>query len=134
MDGNLAHVDAEPQAIGANAGNELIYEAGWYTVSGVVDSSVLGTYSLAIKAADKHGNVATKELLVTVNEAVQEPAETAAPAAAEYTYIANANSKKFHVPNCSEVKKMKEANKIVITATRDEMIAMGYSPCKRCNP
>jgi DNA-entry nuclease len=49
-------------------------------------------------------------------------------------YIANKNSKTFHYPNCSSVAKMSEKNKEYHTATHDEMIEKGYSPCGNCNP
>ena len=49
-------------------------------------------------------------------------------------YIANKNSKKFHTPSCSWVEKMIDSNKEYHTATHDEMIAKGYSPCGTCNP
>ena len=29
---------------------------------------------------------------------------------------------------------MKEANKEEYTGSRDELIAQGYDPCKKCNP
>jgi DNA-entry nuclease len=50
------------------------------------------------------------------------------------TYILNKNSKKFHRPTCDSVKDMKEKNKEYSTKTREEIIADGYDPCKRCNP
>lgn len=50
------------------------------------------------------------------------------------TYVLNTNTKKFHVPSCSSVKQMKSSNREDFTGTRDEVIAMGYDPCKRCNP
>lgn len=50
------------------------------------------------------------------------------------TYILNTNTKKFHYPNCSSVSDMKEKNKKEYTGSRDDVIAMGYEPCKRCNP
>ena len=50
------------------------------------------------------------------------------------TYILNTNTKKFHYPSCSSVKQMKDKNKKEVTCTRDEVIDMGYDPCKRCNP
>ncbi len=50
------------------------------------------------------------------------------------TYILNTNTHKFHYPNCSSVSDMKEKNKKVFTGTRDEAIAQGYVPCKRCKP
>ena len=51
-----------------------------------------------------------------------------------YDYVLNSNSKKFHYPWCSSVSEMKESNKIAFSGTRDDAIAKGYSPCKRCNP
>ena len=56
------------------------------------------------------------------------------PAAVGGNYIGNANTGKFHYPNCSSVRQMKESNKVELSGTRDEIIAMGYDPCKRCNP
>ncbi len=50
------------------------------------------------------------------------------------TYILNTNTKKFHYPSCSSVDQMSEANKQEYTGSRDDVIAMGYDPCGRCNP
>lgn len=50
------------------------------------------------------------------------------------SYIVNTNTGKFHYPDCSSVFDMKESNKWAFTGTRDELIAMGYSPCGRCHP
>ena len=52
----------------------------------------------------------------------------------ENTYILNTNTKKFHYPACSSVDQMAEKNKQVYSGSRDEIITMGYEPCKRCNP
>lgn len=49
-------------------------------------------------------------------------------------YVLNVRSKKFHRPDCSSVKKMKEENKEYYNGSRDELIARGYEPCKNCNP
>ena len=51
-------------------------------------------------------------------------------------YIANKSksSKKFHYPSCSSVSKMKEKNKLYFSGSRDEIIQMGYTPCKICKP
>ena len=133
IDGDLHRVDAEPESKGSKAGYEQFYDSGWYIVDGTVDSGAPGTYSLKVKASDKHGNVATKELLVTVNEVAQE-AEVAASEPARYTYILNVKSGKFHTPGCRDVNKMKDSNKQEITATRQEVLDMGYSPCGHCNP
>lgn len=56
-----------------------------------------------------------------------------ATAFANPNYIGNANSKKFHFADCSSVNKMNPNNRVNFN-TRDEAIAAGYVPCKRCNP
>ena len=52
------------------------------------------------------------------------------------TYILNtrSGSRKFHYPECDSVKKMSEKNRKEYTGTREEIIAMGFDPCKNCNP
>lgn len=49
-------------------------------------------------------------------------------------YIGNANTKKFHYPECGAVSQMKKKNKVYLNCTRDEAIRDGYTPCMRCNP
>lgn len=49
-------------------------------------------------------------------------------------YVLNTNTHKFHYPDCSSVSTMKDENRQDSTMTREEIIAMGYEPCKRCNP
>ena len=59
------------------------------------------------------------------------------PASSEGTdsaYILNTSGKKFHKPDCSSVKQMKESNRQSYTGTRDELIKQGYEPCKQCKP
>lgn len=50
------------------------------------------------------------------------------------TYVLNTNTMKFHYPSCSSVDQMKEKNKEIYTGSREDVINMGYVPCKRCNP
>ncbi len=66
-------------------------------------------------------------------EAVDRTIPTEEPAV-RITYVANKNTKKFHRPDCSSVKDIKESNRWDFTGTREELIEMGYVPCKRCNP
>ena len=49
-------------------------------------------------------------------------------------YVLNTKSMKFHRPTCSSVADIADNNKQEATATRDELISEGYSPCKQCNP
>lgn len=67
--------------------------------------------------------------------AVQITPESSAPQESPgITYVLNTNTKKFHYPTCSSVDDMKEKNKQIYTGSREEVINMGYVPCKRCNP
>lgn len=50
------------------------------------------------------------------------------------TYVLNTSSHKFHKPDCSTVKKMKETNKKIVTESRTQLLSEGYTPCKICNP
>lgn len=62
-----------------------------------------------------------------VETPVQQPASAG-------TYVLNTNTKKFHYPTCSSVGDMSSKNRKDVNASRDDIIAQGYSPCKRCNP
>ena len=76
----------------------------------------------------------TKTVAETETQAEKQTQAPAVPAKQTSTYILNTNSKKFHKPGCSAVSQMKESNKAEFTGTRDEVIAKGYDPCKKCNP
>ena len=66
---------------------------------------------------------------------VQITPESSAPQESQgITYVLNTDTKKFHYPTCSSVDDMKEKNKQIYTGSREEVINMGYAPCKRCNP
>lgn len=50
------------------------------------------------------------------------------------SYVGNKNTMKFHYPDCSSVKQMKEKNKVYLNCSRYEAVAQGYSPCGNCRP
>ena len=50
------------------------------------------------------------------------------------TYVVNTNTGKFHYPDCPSVSTIADHNRMDSTETRDQLIAEGYQPCKRCNP
>lgn len=91
------------------------------------DSSSGGNSAVSQSAADKSG---TQQAAVQT-ESVK---ETSAPVSTGTEYILNTNTKKFHYPSCSSVKQMKASNKKEYTGSRDNLIAQGYDPCKKCNP
>lgn len=65
---------------------------------------------------------------------VPKPTETETEAAKSVTYVLNKNTKKFHKPSCSSVSDMAAKNRLDSDSSRDEVIAQGYVPCKRCKP
>lgn len=74
----------------------------------------------------------------TTAEPYIEPAETSPPVqndvSEQYDYVVNTNTKKFHYPSCSSVEDIKDKNRWDYSGSRDDLIAQGYVPCKRCNP
>ena len=90
-----------------------------------------GTYqSTAVPAA-----VETPAPQPETDTTVQTSPESSAPQESQgITYVLNTNTMKFHYPTCSSVDDMKEKNKQIYTGSREEVINMGYVPCKRCNP
>lgn len=53
---------------------------------------------------------------------------------AEDGYVLNTNTHKFHKENCESVRDIAGSNKEVYTGNREDLINMGYEPCKRCKP
>lgn len=54
--------------------------------------------------------------------------------ASDADYVLNNNTKKFHLPTCSSADDIKASNREEYHGSRDDLISMGYEPCKRCNP
>ncbi len=53
---------------------------------------------------------------------------------AETTYVLNTSSMKFHLPDCSGVASMSDANREDYTGSREALIEAGYAPCGTCKP
>lgn len=91
-----------------------------------------GESKLADGAQQEEQKTATVTPTPSPEPEKQEPATGSEASQADY--ILNTNTKKFHYPTCSSVNDMKEKNKQEFFGTRDETIALGYSPCGRCKP
>ena len=90
-----------------------------------INSSATQAQAAAIGAVTRNaGNTA----------AVSEPVVAPETKAIVHTYVLNTNTMKFHLPNCSSVGQMKASNRWDVEMSRDDVIAMGYVPCKRCHP
>ena len=122
-DSHLAE-DAAVQKSGnskAASGNSEIASGNSETASDKTTAAVSGTGS-----QDKTGSIVaagTADTDTTSNEAKK-----------EITYVLNKNTHKFHYPSCSSADDIKPKNRKEYTGTREEVIKMGYDPCKRCNP
>lgn len=96
---------------------------------GKVTAKKAGTVTITVKTSN--GLKATCKVTV---KAKSGSASASGGSSGTATYILNTNTKKFHYPSCSSVDQMKDKNKKKVTCSRDEIIGMGYDPCKRCNP
>ncbi|MGN0382667.1 MAG: DNA/RNA non-specific endonuclease [Eubacterium sp.] len=84
---------------------------------------------IQITYLDGNSCISTREEIdICENNSTEEDANQ------EYTYVLNKNTKKFHYESCSSVQDIKEKNKEIVNATRDDIIDMGYKPCGRCKP
>ena len=52
----------------------------------------------------------------------------------EVSYVLNTKSKKFHLPDCSGLSSLSEANREEYTGSRESLTAQGYAPCGQCKP
>ena len=66
-------------------------------------------------------------------EAPTKPATEPEPQEQSSVYIGNGKTKKLHYNTCSSVNDMNPENMVALF-DREEAIARGYEPCKRCNP
>ena len=51
----------------------------------------------------------------------------------EYRYVGSKNSDKYHLPDCTSAKRIKDENRVYFSDVWEAREA-GYSPCKACNP
>ena len=68
----------------------------------------------------------------TENTPAPEPQQNAPQSQCDY--VLNTNTKKFHLPSCSSADDIKATNRQEYSGNRDDLIAQGYVPCKRCDP
>ena len=85
---------------------------------------------------DMQGHVIAESDGKTVTFRTEKEADTATNPAGNstlQTYIGNASSKKFHLPDCTSAKNIQE-DKRVVFLTRLHAVLEGYEPCGRCKP
>ena len=97
-----------------------------YHASTVAPSLTLSGMAENSQASGKSGATSQTDSTVQTESQSQQTAGT--------TYVLNKNTKKFHLLSCSSVNDIKASNRWDYTGSREEIIAMGYVPCKRCYP
>lgn len=97
--------------IGYDAG----YEAGYAAAQQAVQETTAAPSSIPIVGAAALGAIA-------------------GDTSADYDYILNKSTKKFHYPDCASVLQMDEGNKLYFSGKREDVIKKGYKSCGRCNP
>lgn len=60
--------------------------------------------------------------------------QEAKPGSGIREYVVNTNTKKFHLPDCKSAASIRPENREECSGTRDELIGMGYEPCRICSP
>lgn len=85
---------------------------------------------------DMQGHIVAKSDGKTVTFTTEKEADTATNPTSNsdlQTYIGNAGSKKFHLPDCASAKNIQEDKRVEFDS-RVQAIAAGYEPCGRCKP
>ena len=93
-----------------------------------VQPGIIIDYSNGDSRLDERHTAADEEM------SEQETCEAYTVAPGEYEFVINTNSGKFHLKSCDSVQDMAEYNKMPYTGTAQELIDMGYKPCRRCLP
>ena len=88
----------------------------------------------AVQAGDSSANSADKAETAAVAAMGSIEKEASGKNTEVQDYVLNKNTKKFHYPWCSSADDIKKKNRKDFTGTREEVVAQGYDPCKRCNP
>lgn len=76
----------------------------------------------------------TEPTIGSTSPPATQPPETEPPADNSREYVVNKSTKKFHYPSCSSADDIVDSNRWEYRGTREELIDMGYDPCKRCDP
>ncbi len=118
--------DADVQTYRTDLNGDIFLTSDGKTISITSDKTV--SKDKIFKAG---GTVTEKVTQATTQPVVTEKADNST---AGQNYVLNTNTKKFHYPSCSSAKQIKDKNRDEYTGTRDELIAMGYSPCGKCHP
>nr|MCR5273003.1 DNA/RNA non-specific endonuclease [Lachnospiraceae bacterium] len=91
----------------------------------VIDYATGDSYATEAVSEENDYNTSDNATDNTTEESAENTGQT-------YSFVLNTNTKKFHISTCSSVADMADHNKQYYEGTVQEVIDMGYTPCKRC--
>jgi len=101
------------------------------------EGSTATTTTIATTAAPTDASVEEPTDALPTDAPAQRPTDalpTDAPNGTGRNYVLNTNTFKFHYTDCKSVAKISTENRRDFYGTRQEVVDMGYEPCKNCNP
>lgn len=114
---------------------DLIAMADWDSCSYTFGDRVQFAYNAPdVQAVKTYKTLSNYVRYVSAYIAQTGDEPTVQSATGRQKYILNTRTGKFHLPDCPDVKQMKASNKEKYTGTREELLDLGYDPCKHCNP
>ena len=116
----------------ADTGEPTAVTTASSTVSDVAETSTTTAETTTQNRTTTERETTTKEETTTKKKV--ETTKSGANNSEVRLYVLNTNTKKFHYPSCSSVKKIKEKNYSEFEGTREKVIAKGYEPCGNCHP
>ncbi len=119
-----------------DGGGGVCFNVYCYNVQPGVDIDyATGESSLAEGAASETGaGEVDAEAVVAAGQTTDGAAGASSTEADERSYVLNKRTKKFHMPGCDSVDTIADHNREDYTGTRDEVVAQGYTPCRKCRP
>ena len=105
-----------------------------YTEATMEGNTTVATETYTTEAPTAAATTYNTEPTYTHATTVDTEMTTASAESNGRNYVINTNTGKFHYPSCSSVKDIKPENRWDYCGTRDDVIGMGYIPCRRCDP
>jgi hypothetical protein len=118
---------ATMQSVAATEANDVITKAALRHVEAFIKAWKAAQTKTSAQANENNNGMGQNPTLQTATAAATGAAQT------EKTYVASKNSKVFHLASCPTAKTISAEN-LITFASREDAVASGRRPCKKCNP
>ena len=98
-----------------------------------VQPGVTIDYATGESKLSSGGTSTTKEQSTSKKTSTSKKSSSSKASTKKTTYILNVNTKKYHIPGCKSVARMKASNKKKFVGTAKELENKGYTACKNCH-